>query len=102
MNKLFDDTLYIDKSIVTSEDKQNWKKAFQKYCDSDEIREESSKTGLNACGYWYACDCCDGSDLSCACANAILQYFHITGKVVDFKNIDEKYLDKLLRSNDDD
>ena len=58
MNKLFDDTPYIDKSVITSYDKKKWKKAFQEYCDSPKIREESNRNGLNACGYWLACDEC--------------------------------------------
>lgn len=100
MNKLFDDTQYIDKSIVTQYDKQKWKKKFQEYCDSDEIRKESDSNGLNACGYWFACDYCEGSDLPCACANAMLEYFKEKGKQVDFKNTDIKYLDKLLRGDE--
>ena len=97
MDKLFDDKEYIDKSIITQYDKQKWKKKFQEYCDSDEIRKESEENGLNACGYWYACDLCDGSDLPCACANALLQYFNETGRKVDFKNTSKEYLDKILR-----
>lgn len=101
MNKLFDDKPYIDKSVITPNDKKKWKEKFQEYCDSDEIRKESDLTGLNACGYWYACDYCDGSDLPCACANAMLDYFNLTGRKVDFKNTDKKYLDKLLREDFD-
>lgn len=97
MDKLFDDTQYIDKSVVTDYDKKKWKKAFQEYCDSDEIRKESDLTGLNACGYWFACDYCDGSDLPCACARALIQYFNETGSQIDYKNTDIKYLDTLLR-----
>lgn len=99
MNKLFDDTIYIDKSIVTPYDKAKWKAMFQSYCDSDKIRKESDLNGLNTCGYWYACDYCEGSDLSCACANAMLEFFEEKGIDVDFKNTDEKYLDKLLRGS---
>ncbi len=99
MNKLFDDTPYIDKSVITPYDKKKWKERFQKYCDSDEIRKESDLTGLDACGYWFACDYCEGSDLYCACANAMLQYFHETGREVDFKNTNKEYLDKLLRGD---
>lgn len=97
MDKLFDDTQYIDKSVVTDYDKKKWKKAFQEYCDNDEIRKESDLTGLNACGYWFACDYCDGSDLPCACARALIQYFNETGRQIDYKNTDIKYLDTLLR-----
>lgn len=78
-NKLFDDTPYIDRTVVTDYDKKKWKEAFQNYCDSDKIRKESDLTGLNAC------------------AKAMLQYFFETGRQVDYKNTDEKYLDKLLR-----
>ena len=39
-NKLFDDTIYIDKNVVTPYDKAKWKALFQNYCDSDEIRKE--------------------------------------------------------------
>ena len=101
MNRLFDDKPYIDKSVITPNDKKKWKEKFQEYCDSDEIRKESDLTGLNACGYWYACGYCDGSDLPCACANAMLDYFNLTGRKVDFKNTDKKYLDKLLREDFD-
>ncbi len=97
--KLFDDSQYIDKNVVTDYDKRKWKKAFQDLCDSDEIRKESDLTGLNSCGYWYACDYCDGSELPCACANSMLQYFRETGRTVDFKNTDKKYLEKLLRGD---
>lgn len=100
MNKLFDDTIYIDKSVVTSYDKQKWKAMFQSYCDSDKIRKESGLNGLNACGYWFACDLCIGSNLSCACAKAMLEYFKKIGKKIDFKNTSEEYFDELLRWND--
>lgn len=99
MNKLFDDTPYVDKNIVTNYDKTKWKKKFQEYCDSDEIRKESDLTGLNACGYWYVCDYCNGSDLPCACANALIEFLEKKGIQVDFKNTDKKYLDKLLRGD---
>lgn len=101
MSKLFDDTSYIDKTVVTDYDKRKWKEKFQKYCDSDEIRKESESTGLNSCGYWFACDYCDGSDLPCACAKAMLQYFHETGRQVDYKNTSKEYLDKLLKGEYD-
>lgn len=97
MNKLFDDTIYKDKSTISYYDKKKWKQAFQQYCDSDEIREESARNGLNSCGYYYACDLCDGSDLPCACANATTQYFKETGRQIDFKNTSKEYLDKILR-----
>ena len=96
-NKLFDDTIYIDKNVVTSYDKQKWKKAFQKYCDSDEIRKESDDNGLNACGYYYACDCCEGSDLPCACAKATIEYLNEKNIEIDYKNVSKEYLDKILR-----
>lgn len=99
MNKLFDDSVYIDKSIVTDYDKKKWKALLQTYCDSDKIRKESDETGLNACGYWFACDYCDGSDLPCACAKALIQYFFETGRKIDYKNISDEYMDKLLRGN---
>ena len=101
MNKLFDDTVYIDKNVVTSYDKVKWKEKFQEYCDSDEIRKESNENGLNACGYWFACDYCDGSDLPCACAKALIQYFHEIGRQIDYKNTSIEYLDKRLRENFD-
>lgn len=101
MNKLFDDRPYIEKSVITDYDKKKWKNSFQALCDSDEIRKESDLSGLNACGYWFACDLCDGSDLSCACANALIQYFNETGRKIDYKNTDRKYLEKLLRGDFD-
>ena len=96
-DKLFDDTIYIDESVVTPYDKAKWKAMFQSYCDSEEIRKESDENGLNACGYWYACDHCEGSDLPCACANALIELFKDIGKTIDYKNTDIKYLDKILR-----
>lgn len=96
-NKLFDDTPYIDKLVVTPYDKTKWKKEFQKLCDSDEIRKESDENGLNACGYWFACDLCEGSDKPTPCASALIKYLAKEHKEVDYRNIDIKYLDKLLR-----
>lgn len=84
--------------IMTEEEKERIKKIL---LGNGGVRKESNLTGLNACGYWYACDYCDGSDLPCACANAMLQYFHETGKQVDFKNTNKEYLDKLLRGEFD-
>lgn len=100
MNKLFDDTIYIDRSVITPHDKAIWKAMFQTYCDSDEIRKESEKNGLNACGYYYACDLCDGSDLPCACARATIQYLKEKGIEIDYKNTSKEYLDKILRYED--
>ena len=45
------------------------------------------------------CDYCDGSDLPCACAKALIQYFIETGRKIDYKNISDEYMDKLLRGN---
>lgn len=97
MNKLFDDTPYIDRTVVTDCDKNKWKKAFQEYCDSEKIRKESDLTGLNACGYWYACDYCDGSDGNYSCAKALIEYLEGKGVEIDYKNISREYLDELLR-----
>lgn len=95
MNKLFDDTPY----IVHGPNKQKWKRAFQKYCDSDKIREESSLDGLNSCGYWYACDECNGSGTYCPCATALMNYIKDKDIVINFDNISEEYLDKVLRGD---
>ena len=95
--KLFDDTIYIDKSVVTPYDKAKWKAMFQSYCDSDEIRKESDENGLNACGYWYACNYCEDSALPCACAKALIELFNDIGKTIDYKNTDIKYLDKYIK-----
>ena len=100
-NKLFDDTLYIDKNVITTYDKKKWQKKFQEYCDSDEIRKESDENGLNACGYYYACDLCDGSDLPCACARATIQYLKEKGIEINYKDTSKKYLDKILRYESD-
>ena len=97
MDKLFNDTLYKDKSIISSYDRQKWKRAFQEYCDSDEIRKESDDNGINACGYYYACDLCEGSDLDCACAKATIEYLNNKGIKIDYKNTSKEYLDKILR-----
>ena len=96
-NKLFDDTIYIDKSVISSYDKTKWKTMFQKYCDSDEIRKESDDNGLNACGYYYACDYCEGSDLPCACAKATIEYLKEKGIEINYKDTSKEYLDKILR-----
>lgn len=101
MNKLFDDKPYIDKSVVTSYDKKKWKKAFQEYCDSDEIRKESDDNGLNACGYYYACDYCEGSDKLCACSKATIEYLKEKNIKIDYKNTTKEYLDKILRYGDE-
>lgn len=98
--KLFDDTPYIDKNVVTPYDKKKWQKAFQEYCDSDEIRKESDENGLNACGYYYACDLCDGSDLPCACARATIQYLKEKGIEINYKDTSKEYIDKILRYED--
>ena len=95
--KLFDDKQYLDRTITTPYEKKKWKQKFQEYCDSDKIRKESEENGLNACGYYYACDLCDGSDLPCACANATIEYHFLQGINIDFKNTSEEYLDKILR-----
>lgn len=97
MNKLFDDTIYIDKNVITPYDKEKWKAMFQSYCDSDEIRKESDENGLNSCGYYFACDYCEGSDLACACAKATIECLKEKGIEIDYKNISKEYLDKILR-----
>jgi hypothetical protein len=97
MDKLFDDEVYIDKSVTTPNDKEKWKKEFQKLCDSDEVREESNNNGLNACGYWYACDYCNDSGEKCACAKALIRYCKENKIQIDYKNINKDYLNKMLR-----
>lgn len=101
MNKLFDDTVYIDKSVVTPYDKAKWEAMFQSYCDSDEIRKESDDNGLNSCGYYYACDYCDGSDRPCACAKATIEYLEGKNIKIDYKNTTKEYLDRVLRYGDE-
>lgn len=96
MNQLFDDTPYIDKNVVTAYDKRKWKKKFQEYCDSEEIREESSHTGLNACGYWYACEECE-TDRKYPCSSALIKYLSSKNVNIDYKNTSKEYIDKLLR-----
>lgn len=100
MNKLFDDSIYVDKNVVTPYDKKKWQKKFQEYCDSDEIRKESDENGLNACGYYYACNLCAGSDLPYACAKATIEYLKNQGIEIDYKNTSKDYLDKILRYED--
>ena len=98
--KLFDTKPLIDKNVITQNDKKKWQKAFQEYCDSEEIRKESENNGLNACGYYYACDLCDGADKSCACARATIRYLKEKGINLDYKNTSKEYLDKILRYED--
>lgn len=98
--KLFSTKTLIDKNVITQNDKKKWKKAFQEYCDSEEIIEESANNGLNACGYYYACDLCDGADKSYACARATIQYLKEKGISIDYRNLSKEYLDKILRYED--
>lgn len=97
MDKLFDDAPYIDKNVVTQYDKKKWKKAFQEYCDSPKIREESDRDGLNACGHWFACGECEENLKDYPCARALTSYLKKKGIIIDYKNTSEEYLDKLLR-----
>jgi len=94
--KLFDDKSFIDKTVIT---KKKWIEEFQKLCDSEEIRKESDFNGLNACGYWFACDYCDGDFTNCACANALIRYFNKIDKKIDYQNISHEYLEKLIRGD---
>lgn len=97
MDKLFDDTPYIDKTVSAQNDKRKWVKKFQEYCDSPKIREERSRNGLNACGHWFACDECQENFKSYPCARALTLYLKQKNIVIDYKNTSEEYLDKLLR-----
>lgn len=76
--------------------RQRWLRAFQKYCDSDEIFEESSMNGINACGYGIQCDCCKGSEKKLACAMAMDEYAKEQKIKIDYSNITKEYFRKLL------
>ena len=95
--KLFDDSIYIDERVSTKNDARRWLYHFQKYCDSDAMREESSRTGLNACGYGIQCDFCPGSEKKDACARAMRDYCRSKNISINFRNTSAEYFERMLR-----
>lgn len=97
MDQLFDDSRFIEKRDYTSNEKRKWKRKFQEYCNSQEIQEESARTGLNACGCWFACDECREDYSNYPCSSSLISYLKKKRVSVDYGNTDKEYLDKLLR-----
>lgn len=75
---------------------EKWERAFQEYCDSDAIREESERNGINACGYGIQCDDCRGSFLPNECAHAMVAYCERKNIEIDYENCTEEYFRELL------
>lgn len=86
----------LDEIIDNYKHRDAWLRAFQKFCDSDEIRKESEKTGINACGYGIQCDICNGSDNRLACAESIDEYYRSKRLQINYRNTGEEYFRKLL------
>lgn len=92
--KLFDDKLFIDKTTALSV-VARWVRAFQKYCDSDEVFEESGRNGINACGYGIQCDECITEE-KYQCAKAMLRYCKNKDLQIDYTNTSVEYFRDLL------
>ena len=82
--------------IDNRKNRDAWLRAFQKFCNSDEIRKESEKTGINACGYGIQCDMCLDSSNRIACALAMDDYCFTQKKQIDYSNVRADYFRKLL------
>lgn len=91
--KLFDDKPFIVKSV--NHNRGKWIRAFQKYCDSDEIREESSLNGINACGYGIQCEECKFEEAN-QCSKAMIRYCENKGTKIDYSNTSIEYFRELL------
>lgn len=77
-----------------------WLRKFQKFCNSDEIREESGRNGINACGYGIQCDMCLDSSHRLACALAMDDYCFTQKKQIDYSNVSVEYFRKLLEGEE--
>ena len=82
--------------IDNRKNRDTWLRAFQKFCNSDEIREESGKNGINACGYGIQCDMCLDSSNRLACALSMDDYCFTQKKQIDYSNVSAEYFRKLL------
>lgn len=78
------------KRIKQLEEEEKWKRHFQKFCDSDEIREESKLNGIQ-------CDYCRGSHIENACAKSMIEYCDENGIKIDFRDISKCSFRKLLK-----
>ena len=86
--------------IDNRKNRDAWLRAFQKFCNSDEIREESERNGINACGYGIQCDMCIDSSHRLACALAMDYYFFAQKKQIDYSNVSPEYFRKLLEGEE--
>ena len=87
----------IDEARDIIQARAEWLRAFQFYCDSDEIREESEINGINACGYGIQCDECLGSDAEeSQCARAMERFMKNRRIAIDYRNMSKEYFRKLL------
>ena len=81
------------RELIKAEPK--WLKEFQKYCDSDEIQEESELNGINACGYGVQCDECIFEE-KYQCAKAMQRYMLNKRVTIDYANTSKEYFRSLL------
>lgn len=87
----------LEEAIKNAEHRNEWLREFQKYCNSDEVRDESEKNGINACGYGIQCDMCRDSGHRLACALSMDDYCFKKGKQIDYQDKSVQYFRKLLR-----
>lgn len=79
---------------------RGWLIAFQNYCDSKEIRDESERNGINACGYGIQCEECLPSEMgSLQCAKAVDRYYKKKGITIDYLNTSKEYFRKVLEED---
>ena len=86
--------------IDNRKNRDAWLRAFQKFCNSDEIRKESEKNGINACGYGIQCDMCLDQSHRLACALAMDDYCFTQKKRIDYSNVSAEYFRKLLEGEE--
>ena len=88
----------LDEARELVESYPKWLQAFQQYCDSKKIRDESEINGINACGYGIQCDECDPEELGKRqCAKAMVKYYKNHNITIDFRNTGEEYFRKLMK-----
>lgn len=86
----------IDEAHEIINARPNWLKAFQKYCDSEQIQKESEINGINACGYGIQCDYCDMKFGTQQCARAMENYMKRKRIAINYLNSSKEYFHKLL------
>jgi len=76
--------------------KQKWRNAFQKYCDTEAWSDENQSNAWCKCGYMNYCDCCRGADMTNPCVKAICAYAKKNKQAIDYNDFDfEKLLERL-------